>query len=190
MKPIIKILVRASLLIVVALMLNNYRNNQCIKNQNCQPLFLSQKLSKYKKFPNSVLINYRIIESILDVDITLDKEFSKKYFESIYIDRKDFLSRADEIKKILKNKNYIDSDVIDSNIMIVKKLTIQNTSSNIVDIKPKMLFDPQENINKIKVFNCFCNSNITLKPYESQDLYVYFRAEEGLSTTINFIFKN
>lgn len=177
------------MLITIGLIYNNYRNNQCIKTQKCQPIFISNYFSYKKNYKFDGYLYFKIIDNSFNVNVIFDNEFNLNHQKTIELSQ----PKSDRIlnesqKKYNDNNIELKLDFLGINKVNVKKLTIQNTSKYSITIKPKMIFNPPNLVNRIKIYSCFCNSLIRLKPFESEDLFVYFSVKEDLAGSIIFSF--
>ncbi|MBM3590373.1 MAG: hypothetical protein FJX30_03235 [Alphaproteobacteria bacterium] len=189
MKPIFNTLIRFLMLIIIGLIYNNYRNNQCIKTQKCQPIFVSSFFSSHKNYKIASYLYYKIIDNSFNINVSFDKEFNLDHQKNIELSQPEYNQNLIEIQKKYNDKNNESKlDFYNDNKIRVKKLIIQNTSKYSVTIKPKMIFDPPNLINQIKIYNCFCNSLIKLKPFQSENLFVYYSMKEGSGGSILFSF--
>jgi len=177
------------MLIIIGLIYNNYRNNQCIKTQKCQPIFVSSFFSSHKNYKIASYLYYKIIDNSFNINVSFDKEFNLDHQKNIELSQPEYNQNLIEIQKKYNDKNNESKlDFYNDNKIRVKKLIIQNTSKYSVTIKPKMIFDPPNLINQIKIYNCFCNSLIKLKPFQSENLFVYYSMKEGSGGSILFSF--
>jgi len=177
------------MLIIIGLIYNNYRNNQCIKTQKCQPIFVSSFFSSHKNYKIPSYLYYKIIDNSFNINVTFDEEFNLDHQKNIELSQPEYNQNLIEIQKKYNDKNNESKlDFYNDNKIRVKKLIIQNTSKYSVTIKPKMIFDPPNLINQIKIYNCFCNSLIKLKPFQSENLFVYYSMKEGYGGSILFSF--
>jgi hypothetical protein len=189
MRVIVRYFTRIILLIIALLIYNNFRNNQCIKNNNCRPIFISTFFKKYKNFEMPSTIEFKIYDYLVNADLNLDKKFNKEFFDNINLKNHEHINST-KVKEFLnyheKSIFMKDRDMIDivyNNDIIIKKFIIKNTSSNNLKIKPSMKIN--DNIDKIKIYNCFCNNTIYLAPYEEKELYIYFSVEDIIAGSID-----
>lgn len=166
--------IRFILIIIISLFYLKYRNNQCIKNQNCKPYFISNFLSFKKEFSSIIPVTYKLEDNLANIDISI--ESSPKIEDSPRFKN----LPEDELKNYiltinyLKTTGYADVDLINDNDMIVKKFTLKNTSKKAIKVFPKMIFDEKY----FKIYNCFCGSKIILEPLASKDIFIYFKVKD------------
>jgi hypothetical protein len=189
MRIIIRYFTRIVLLIIAILIYNNFRNNQCIKNNNCRPIFISSIFKKHKNFEIPSTIEFKIYDNLVNADLFLDKKFNKEFFENLNSKNyqhvnshltKEFVKYYEK-SMIMKDRDMI--DFVYNNDLIIKKFIIRNTSSNNLKITPSMKI--HDNIDKIKIYNCFCNDTIFLAPYEEKDLYIYFSIKDIVTANVD-----
>jgi hypothetical protein len=180
MNKILNYFIRIILLIIAILIYNNYRNNQCIKNNNCRPIFITNLFSSVKNFKHPSLIKYKIYENLKYAEIIYDKKFNDEIIAKINNKNLAHINK-DEQKKYVDlltssyNKNGDENiDIIYNSHLIIKKFIIKNTSSNVLKIKPKMILN-FTNVNSIKIYNCFCENSIKLQPFEEKELFIYYK---------------
>lgn len=169
----LKILLRIILIIVVLLFYNNYRNNQCIINEDCSPIFLSNFFKIQKIFKNPLAIKFTIFNENSSIDVTFDEKYNNINSNSIL--NQDLLNLIN-----MKNPNYLNDfykmnknvNIVDNNKIIIKKLNIANKTIDFLKIKSQISFESTNY--DVKIYNCFCKSDIKLKPYENKNLYIYY----------------
>ena len=166
--------IRFILIVIISLFYMKYRNNQCIKNQNCKPYFISNFLSFKKEFKFYIPITYELDDNLVNIDLSI--ESSPKIEDSPRYKNlpKDQLEYYIYLVNYLKNRGYADVDLINDNDMIVKKFTLKNTSKNAIKVFPKMVFNEKN----FKIFNCFCGSKIILEPMSTKDIFIYFKVKD------------
>jgi len=82
----------------------------------------------------------------------------------------------------LSNENFIHN-----NDIIVKKFSLINTGDFPIKVFPKMTYNDKF----FKIFNCFCGSEVIVKPNLVKDIYIYFQIKankkelENRNTTLN-----
>lgn len=174
MKIFNRYILRFLILLTIGLIYLNHRNNKCILNQNCQPYFITEKFSSNKIYPTLNIINYKIIDNHSKIEIKIDKKFDEK--------NKFILGNINENVKFIydgiikKNDElYSSQDIIDNNYVMIKKITITNTTNLDTKTYAKIKVDPIDKSKLIKFYSCFCNERIELKAYETKDLYIYFK---------------
>lgn len=189
-KKISRYLLRAILILIAVLIYNNYRNNQCINNNKCQPIFISYLLNIDKFFEYPIIVEYVIKDKSLYADIMYDKEFNENYIKKIRQEasEKNNIERFTLHEKLTKN-NYgdtlnINHDIIYSSKIIVKKFIIKNTSKFTLKLKPKMETNP-EFADSIRIYNCFCNKTIMLEPFKEKELFLYYSVKKEAYGVIN-----
>jgi hypothetical protein len=172
MPPLFKFFVRLILIIVIFLFYLKYRNNQCIINQNCKPYFISRILSLKKDFENPYIIAYKIIDNMANINIKTEPSFDVK---TIYKNKN---LKEEEIESITYSTNkykadfgFSDLNIIQNNDIIVKKFSLINTGNLPIKVSPKMTFNDKI----FKIYNCFCGSDVIVKPNLTMDIYIYFQ---------------
>ena len=171
--------IRFILIIIISLFYLKYRNNQCIKNQNCKPYFISNFLSFKKEFGYYIPILYKLDDNIPNIDLLIE---SSPKVEDLFRSKnlpEDEIKFYAYIKENYKKGGYEDVDLVNNNDIIIKKFTLKNTSKNAIKVFPKMIFDEKY----FKIYNCFCGSKIILEPLSSKDIFIYFKVKD-------FIVKN
>lgn len=176
---LLKIFIRIIILFAIILFYLNYRNNQCIIQQNCKPFFASFELSPFKKLKSFYTIYYKIDNNLGKIDFYPDENFNQSINKGILLMNNNE-EKALTIKNIKESNNkisvYDDIDIINNNSMITKKFIITNKSNELLKIKTTMKLQPIKNY--VKIYNCFCNSSIELEPYESKDLFIYMNVKD------------
>jgi hypothetical protein len=166
-----KFFIRFILIVIISLFYLKYRNNQCIKNQNCKPYFISNFLSFKKEFGFYIPITYKIDDNLANIDLSIESspkiEDSPRYKNLPKDDLKYYINLVNYIKNI----GYDDVDLVNNNQIIIKKFTLKNTSKNTLKVSPKMIFDEKY----FKIYNCFCGSKIILEPMSTRDIFIYFK---------------
>ena len=177
MNIFIKFFTRFLLIIAIFLFYLKYRNNQCIKNQNCQPYFISHILSFKETFEIPHLIFYKIEDNLANIDI-----FSETYLGIENLDKDKDISTAqkDSIKYLMTNYGnvYNDFSIIKNNDIVVKKFSLKNTSKNPIKVLPKMVIEGEGAKNNIKIYNCFCDSKIIVEPLSTKTIFIYFASKK------------
>ena len=166
--------IRFILIIIISLFYLKYRNNQCIKNQNCKPYFISNFLSFKKEFGFYIPITYELDDNLPNIDLLI--ESSPKIEDSPRYKNlpEDELEHYIYLVNYLKNIGYTDVDLVNNNHIIIKKFTLKNTSKNAIKVFPKMIFDEKY----FKIYNCFCGSKIILEPMSTKDIFIYFKIKD------------
>ena len=173
MTPIFKFFVRATLIFLIFLFYLNYRNNQCINNQNCKPFFISHYLSFKKNYKNAYPIIYKINDNLPNIDVITEPSFSKEIgFKRNF--KKEEIDNFITLLSYLKNYGLSDIDFVKNNDIIVKKISFINTSKTPAIVYPKMTF----NNNIFKIYNCFCDTKIIINPMSIKDVFIYFELKE------------
>ena len=124
--PIIyKFFIRLILIIFISLFYLKYRNNQCIKNQNCQPYFISHILSLKKNFEYNHIVIYKIIDNMANINITTEPSYDVEKISNDKSLKKEEIDSKIYLATILKNQlNYDDVNFIKNNDIIVKKFSL------------------------------------------------------------------
>ena len=166
--------IRFILIFIISLFYLKYRNNQCIKNQNCKPYFISNFLSFNKEFEFYIPITYEIDDNLANIDLLI--ESSPKIEDSPRYKNlpKDQLEYYINLVSYLKNRGYADVDFVNNNGIIIKKFTLKNTSKNALKVFPKMIFNEKY----FKIYNCFCGSKIIVEPMSTKDIFIYFKVKD------------
>lgn len=175
MPPLFKFFIRLILIIVICSFYLKYRNNQCIKNQNCKPFFISHILSPKIKFNKKYFVLYKIENNTPSIDSKIEITPLDTELEEDNIFNK---NENNFIRNLVQdfNKNYYNFglNIVRNNDIIVKKITLNNTSNVAVKVFPKMTF----NSKYFKIYNCFCGSKIVMEPMSYKDIYIYFQFKE------------
>ena len=106
--------IRFILIFIISLFYLKYRNNQCIKNQNCKPYFISNFLSFRKDFGFYIPITYELDDNIPNIDLSI--ESSPKIEDSPRYKNlpKDQLEYYINLVSYLKNRGYADVDFVNN----------------------------------------------------------------------------
>jgi hypothetical protein len=172
MPPLFKFFVRLILIIVIFLFYLKYRNNQCIINQNCKPYFISYALSLKKDFEGQYLVAYKIIDNLANIDIITEPSFDvKTIFKNKNLKEDEIESLTNFTNKYKVEFGFSDLNIIQNNDIIVKKFSLINTGNLPIKVSPKMTFNDKF----FKIFNCFCGSEVIVKPNLPMDIYIYFQ---------------
>ena len=166
--------IRFILIIIISLFYLKYRNNQCIKNQNCKPYFISNFLSFKKEFGFYIPITYELDDNLPNIDLLIE---SSPKVEDLFRSKnlpEDEIKFYAYIKENYKKGGYEDVDLVNNNDIIIKKFTLKNTSKNAIKVFPKMIFDEKY----FKIYNCFCGSKIILEPMSTKDIFIYFKVKD------------
>ena len=178
MNPFLKFFIRLLLIIAIFLFYLKHRNNQCIKNQNCQPYFISHILSFKETFEIPHLIVYKIEDNLANIDI-----YSETYFniEDLEKDKDVKSDLKDTMRYLMMNYKevYNDFSIIKNNDIIIKKFSLKNTSKNPIEVLPKMVIEGEGAQNDIKIYNCFCDSKIIVEPLSTKTIFIYFASKKG-----------
>ena len=173
--------IRFILIAIISLFYLKYRNNQCIKNQNCKPYFISNFLSFKKDFGFYIPIVYELDDNIPNVDLSMENsqmiEDSSKYKNLPEEDLKLYKHVIDNFRK----RGYDDLDLVNNDDIIMKKFTLKNTSNNALKVFPKMIFNEKY----FKIYNCFCGSKIILEPMSTKDIFIYFKFRDFIEKDEN-----
>ena len=173
--------IRFILIIIISLFYLKYRNNQCIKNQNCKPYFISNFLSFKKEFSSIIPVTYKLEDNLANIDISIESsqkiEDSPRFKNLPEDDLKNYILTIN----YLKTTGYADVDLINDNDMIVKKFTLRNTSKNAIKVFPKMIFNEKY----FKIYNCFCGSKIIVEPMSTKDIFIYFKVKDNIEKVKN-----
>ena len=177
----LKFLTRFILIFIISLFYLKYRNNQCIKNQNCKPYFISNFLSFRKDFGFYIPITYELDDNLPNIDLLI--ESSPKIEDSPRYKNlpEDELEHYIYLVNYFKNKGYEDFDLVNNNDIIKKKFTLKNTSKNAIKVFPKMIFDEKY----FKIYNCFCGSKIIVEPMSTKDIFIYFKIRDFIEKDEN-----
>ena len=188
MPPLLKFFVRVILIIIIFLFYLKYRNNQCIINQNCKPFFISHALSLKKDFEGQYLITYKIIDNLANIDIITEPSFDVKTIsKNKNLKEEEIESLTYLANKFKANSGFSDLNIIQNNDIIVKKFSLINTGDFPIKVFPKMTYNDKF----FKIFNCFCGSEVIVKPNLVKDIYIYFQIKankkelENRNTTLN-----
>lgn len=172
MPPLFKFFVRVILIIIIFLFYLKYRNNQCIINQNCKPYFISHALSLKKDFEGQYLIAYKIIDNLANIDIITEPSFDVKTIsKNKNLKEEEIESFTYFANKYKADFGFSDLNIIQNNDIIVKKFSLINTGDLPIKVFPKMTFNDKI----FKIFNCFCGSEVIVKPNLAKDIYIYFQ---------------
>ena len=166
--------IRFILIVIISLFYLKYRNNQCIKNQNCKPYFISNFLSFKKEFGFYIPITYELDDNLPNIDLLIE---SSPKVEDLFRSKnlpEDEIKFYAYIKENYKKGGYEDVDLVNNNDIIIKKFTLKNTSKNAIKVFPKMIFDEKY----FKIYNCFCGSKIILEPMSTKDIFIYFKVKD------------
>ncbi len=178
MNIFIKFFTRFLLIIAIFLFYLKYRNNQCIKNQNCQPYFITHILSFKETFEIPHLIFYKIEDNLANIDI-----FSETYFsiEDLEKDKDVKPNLKETIKYLMMNYReiYNDFSIIKNNDIVIKKFSLKNTSKNPIKVLPKMVIEGEGDQNNVKIYNCFCDSKIIVEPMSTKTIFIYFASKKS-----------
>ncbi len=178
MNIFIKFFTRFLLIIAIFLFYLKYRNNQCIKNQNCQPYFITHILSFKETFEIPHLIFYKIEDNLANIDI-----FSETYFsiEDLEKDKDVKPNLKETIKYLMMNYReiYNDFSIIKNNDIVIKKFSLKNTSKNPIKVLPKMVIEGEGDQNNVKIYNCFCDSKIIVEPMSTKTIFIYFASKKN-----------
>jgi|GEM_PF-1814727 len=173
--------IRFILIIIISLFYLKYRNNQCIKNQNCKPYFISNFLSFKKEFSSPIPVIYQLEDNLANIDLSIESspklEYSARFKNLTEDTLKNYILTID----YLKNTGYADVDLVNDNDMIVKKFTLRNTSKNALKVFPKMIFNEKF----FKIYNCFCGSKIIVEPMSTKDIFIYFKVKDFIENDKN-----
>lgn len=180
MSPILKFFVRTTLIFILILFYLKYRNNQCINNQNCEPIFISKLLSFKKNFDNVYPIIYKINDNLANIDVLIETSFTRESAIKNNFKKEDIENYLDTTDYYKKN-GYGVIDFVNNNDIIFKKISLKNTSNIPVLVHPKMTFNP----NIYKIYNCFCDSKIIVNPMSIKDIYIYFEFKEPKQNKLN-----
>lgn len=188
MPPLLKFFVRLILIIIIFLFYLKYRNNQCIINQNCKPFFISYALSLKKDFEGPYLIAYKIIDNMANINITTDPSHDiKEIFKDKNLKKEEVESNIYFANSVKANSDLSNENFIHNNDIIVKKFSLINTGDFPIKVFPKMTYNDKF----FKIFNCFCGSEVIVKPNLVKDIYIYFQIKankkelENRNTTLN-----
>lgn len=169
-----KLFIRLILIIVIFLFYLKYRNNQCIKNQNCQPYFISHILSLKRNFEHDYIVIYKIIDNMANLNITTDPSYDIEKISNYKSLKKEEVDSKIYLATVLKNQlNYDDVNLIKNNDIIVKKFSLLNTGDFPIKVSPKMTYNDKF----YKIYNCFCGSEVIVYPNLVKDIYIYFQVK-------------
>lgn len=172
MPILFKFFIRVILIIIIFLFYLKYRNNQCIINQNCKPYFISHALSLKKDFEAQYLIAYKIIDNLANIDITTEPSIDVKTIsKNQNLKEEEIESLTHFMNKYKADFGFSDLNIIQNNDIIVKKFSLINTGDLPIKVFPKMIFNDKI----FKIFNCFCGSEVIVKPNLVKDIYIYFQ---------------
>ena len=173
--------IRFILIFIISLFYLKYRNNQCIKNQNCKPYFISNFLSFKKEFGFYIPIVYELDDNMRNIDLSIENlpkiEDLPRYKNLTEDQHKYYIY----LVNYFKNKGYEDFDLVNNNDIIKKKFTLKNTSKNAIKVFPKMIFDEKY----FKIYNCFCGSKIIVEPMSTKDIFIYFKIRDFIEKDEN-----
>ena len=165
--------IRFILIAIISLFYLKYRNNQCIKNQNCKPYFISNFLSFKEEFESFIPVTYVLEDNLPNIDLLIESSVETDYLRYKNIDENKLENHISTIN-YLKSIGYADADLVYDNDIIVKKFTLRNTSINTIKVFPKMIFNEKY----FKIYNCFCGSKIILEPMSTKDIFIYFKVKD------------
>jgi hypothetical protein len=172
MPPLFNFFIRLVLVIAICSYYLKYRNNQCIINQNCKPYFISHILTPKTKFRKKYFVLYKIENNSSNIDLSMMRTPINQELEGDNVFNK---NENNFIRNIVEdfNKiyNYSDLNIVKNNDIIVKKISLKNNSNNAVKILPKMIFNKKY----FKIYNCFCDTKITMEPMSYKDIFIYFQ---------------
>ena len=172
--------IRFILIIIISLFYLKYRNNQCIKKQNCKPYFISNFLSFKKEFESFIPVTYVLEDNLPNIDLLIESSVETDYLRYKNIDENKLENHIFTIN-YLKSIGYADADLVYDNDMIVKKFTLRNTSKNAIKVFPKMIFNEKY----FKIYNCFCGSKIIVEPMSTKDIFIYFKVKNFIENDKN-----
>jgi len=172
--------IRFILIIIISLFYLKYRNNQCIKNQNCKPYFISNFLSFKEEFESFIPVTYVLEDNLANIDLLIESSVETDDLRYKNIDENKLENHIFTIN-YLKSIGYADVDLINDNDMIVKKFTLRNTSKNAIKVFPKMIFNEKY----FKIYNCFCGSKIIVEPMSTKDIFIYFKVKNFIENDKN-----
>ena len=165
--------IRFILIIIISLFYLKYRNNQCIKNQNCKPYFISNLLSFKKEFEYRIPIAYKLEDSLANIDLSIESTLKIEDLAKDKDIKEEYLGSYIAILEYFKKTGYDDADLIKNNDIIIKKFSLTNTSTTAISVFPKMTFDEKF----FKIFNCFCDSKVIVEPMSTKNIYIYFKVK-------------
>jgi hypothetical protein len=175
MPRLFKFIVRLILIIVIFLFYLKYRNNQCIINQNCKPYFISYALSLKKDFEQEYIVAYKIIDNLVNVDITTESSIDlKKISKILKLKNEEIESVNYFLNKFKVDFGLSDLNIIQNNDIIVKKFSLINTGDLPLKVSPKMTYNDKI----FKIYNCFCGSEVIVYPNLTKDIYIYFQIKD------------
>lgn len=187
----IKICLRILIIIFLAIIYFNYRNNQCILKQNCSPIFLSNLFSVTKKFENYAVIFFKFNLNVGNVEFIADKNFNLNNSNFNSVDKMN-KSNIDYFSTLENFKGYNNFIMKNDSSLTVAKFSITNKSPKQLKISLKvndktstLNLDPQFSKDSIKIFNCFCNQDIILNEFETKDLFIYFKFNKPVFNLID-----
>ena len=172
--------IRFILIIIISLFYLKYRNNQCIKNQNCKPYFISNFLSFKKEFASFIPVTYVLEDNLPNIDLLIESSVETDYLRYKNIDENKLENHISTIN-YLKSIGYADADLVYDSDIIVKKFTLRNTSINTIKVFPKMIFNEKY----FKIYNCFCGSKIIVEPMSTMDIFIYFKVKDNIEKVKN-----
>ncbi len=178
MNPFLKFFIRFLLVIIIFLFYLKYRNNQCIKNQNCQPYFVSRILEFKRNLKIPHVVIYKIQDNLPNIDIFIEPSIANEgLIKNNYLKS----SQIDFINQILTfyKTSYDDISIVNNNDIIIKKFSLKNTSNFPIKVSPKMTFGSSESKNGITIYNCFCDSKFIVEPRSFKDIYIYFKVKDN-----------
>ena len=172
--------IRFILIIIISLFYLKYRNNQCIKNQNCKPYFISNFLSFKEEFESFIPVTYVLEDNLANIDLLIESSVETDDLRYKNIDENKLENHIFTIN-YLKSIGYADADLVYDNDIIVKKFTLRNTSINTIKVFPKMIFNEKY----FKIYNCFCGSKIIVEPMSTKDIFIYFKVKNFIENDKN-----
>lgn len=181
MNYFIKIFLRILVIIFLAVIYFNYRNNQCILKQNCKPIFLSNLFEAKKNFEYVGAVYFKYSFNVDKIEFQADKNFNLNNSNFNFLDETS-RTNIEYMQKTFQPNGYIDYIGKIDNSLTVAKFTITNKSTkpkkialNMTESTNLLYQKSPELDNAITIFNCFCNQEIILNEFESKDLFIYFR---------------
>ena len=172
--------IRFILIIIISLFYLKYRNNQCIKNQNCKPYFISNFLSFKEEFESFIPVTYVLEDNLANIDLLIESSVETDDLRYKNIDENKLENHISTIN-YLKSIGYADADLVYDSDIIVKKFTLRNTSIHAIKVFPKMIFNEKY----FKIYNCFCGSKIIVEPMSTKDIFIYFKVKNFIENDKN-----
>ena len=172
--------IRFILIIIISLFYLKYRNNQCIKNQNCKPYFISNFLSFKEEFESFIPVTYVLEDNLPNIDLLIESSVETDYLRYKNIDENKLENHISTIN-YLKSIGYADADLVYDSDIIVKKFTLRNTSIHAIKVFTKMIFNEKY----FKIYNCFCGSKIIVEPMSTMDIFIYFKVKDNIEKVKN-----